>query len=128
MSLIRLSAVSKTFPPQAKDARPVTAVDSVDLEIAAGEIGDPGAILDDERPVGAHFLVERIDRHLVGKGTEHGAADITGKHACTGENEDAEQPKRQQRQKQALQNIGRNCRSPRPVTVRPLGGEPPRGA
>ncbi|MCH6230064.1 methionine ABC transporter ATP-binding protein [Microbacterium sp. CFH 31415] len=38
MSLIRLSGVSKTFPPPAKDAPPVTAVDAVDLEVAAGEV------------------------------------------------------------------------------------------
>ncbi|MDY0910770.1 methionine ABC transporter ATP-binding protein [Microbacterium sp. CFBP9034] len=38
MSLIRLSGVSKTFPPSAKDASPVTAVDDVDLTIDAGEV------------------------------------------------------------------------------------------
>lgn len=38
MSLIRLSGVTKTFAPPAKDAPPVTAVDDVDLEIAAGEV------------------------------------------------------------------------------------------
>lgn len=38
MSLIRLSGVSKTFPPSNKDAEPVTAVDGVDLTIAAGEV------------------------------------------------------------------------------------------
>jgi D-methionine transport system ATP-binding protein len=38
MSLIRLSGVSKIFPPPTKDAAPVTAVDGVDLSIAAGEV------------------------------------------------------------------------------------------
>ena len=38
MSLIRLSGVSKTFPPPSKDAAPVTAVDGVDLSIDAGEV------------------------------------------------------------------------------------------
>lgn len=38
MSLIRLSGVSKTFPPPAKDASPVTAVDDIDLTISAGEV------------------------------------------------------------------------------------------
>lgn len=38
MSLIRLSGVTKTFPPAAKGAAPVIAVDDVSLEIAAGEI------------------------------------------------------------------------------------------
>ncbi len=38
MTLIRLSGVSKTFPPPTKDAEPVTAVDGGDLSIAAGEV------------------------------------------------------------------------------------------
>ena len=38
MSLIRLSGVTKTFPPTSKDAAPVTAVDDVDLSIHAGEV------------------------------------------------------------------------------------------
>lgn len=38
MSLIRLSGVSKTFPPSSKDAPAVTAVNDVDLEITAGEV------------------------------------------------------------------------------------------
>ncbi|MGL4256051.1 MAG: methionine ABC transporter ATP-binding protein [Microbacterium sp.] len=38
MSLIRLSGVSKIFPPPTEDAAPVTAVDGVDLSIAAGEV------------------------------------------------------------------------------------------
>ncbi|WP_336631122.1 MULTISPECIES: methionine ABC transporter ATP-binding protein [unclassified Microbacterium] len=38
MSFIRLSEVTKTFPPAAKGAEPVVAVDRVSLEIAAGEI------------------------------------------------------------------------------------------
>ncbi|APZ33744.1 methionine ABC transporter ATP-binding protein [Microbacterium aurum] len=38
MTLIRLRGVTKTFPPAAKSAEPVVAVDDVDLDIAAGEI------------------------------------------------------------------------------------------
>ena len=38
MTLIRLRGVTKTFPPAAKNAEPVVAVDDVSLEIAAGEI------------------------------------------------------------------------------------------
>ncbi|WP_447943415.1 methionine ABC transporter ATP-binding protein [Microbacterium aurum] len=38
MTLIRLCGVTKTFPPAAKNAEPVVAVDDVDLDIAAGEI------------------------------------------------------------------------------------------
>ncbi|WP_448390346.1 methionine ABC transporter ATP-binding protein [Microbacterium aurum] len=38
MTLIRLRGVTKTFPPAAKNAEPVVAVDDVDLDIAAGEI------------------------------------------------------------------------------------------
>ena len=38
MTLIRLDGVTKTFPAAARDAAPVTAVDDVTLEIAAGEI------------------------------------------------------------------------------------------
>ncbi|WP_159500901.1 methionine ABC transporter ATP-binding protein [Microbacterium sp. 18062] len=38
MTLIRLSGVSKTFPPATKNDRPVVAVDDVDLDIAAGEV------------------------------------------------------------------------------------------
>ena len=38
MTLIRLSGVTKTFPAATRDAQPVTAVDDVTLEIAAGEI------------------------------------------------------------------------------------------
>lgn len=38
MSLIRLTGVTKTFPPASKGAAPVVAVDDVSLEIAAGEI------------------------------------------------------------------------------------------
>ena len=38
MTLIRLHGVTKTFPPAAKTAEPVVAVDDVSLEIAAGEI------------------------------------------------------------------------------------------
>ncbi len=38
MTLIRLTSVTKTFPPAGKDAAPVSAVDDVSLEIAAGEI------------------------------------------------------------------------------------------
>ena len=38
MTLIRLRGVTKTFPPAAKNAEPVVAVDDVNLDIAAGEI------------------------------------------------------------------------------------------
>ncbi len=38
MTLIRLRGVTKTFPPAARNAEPVVAVDDVSLEIAAGEI------------------------------------------------------------------------------------------
>ena len=38
MTLIRLRGVTKTFPPAAKNAEPVVAVDDVELDIAAGEI------------------------------------------------------------------------------------------
>lgn len=38
MTLIRLTGVSKVFPPAGKGADPVVAVDDVTLEIAAGEI------------------------------------------------------------------------------------------
>ena len=38
MTLIRLAGVSKTYPAHAKDDPPVTAVDRVDLDIAAGEV------------------------------------------------------------------------------------------
>ncbi|MCT9821008.1 ATP-binding cassette domain-containing protein [Microbacterium sp. W1N] len=38
MTLIRLSGVTKTFPPAGKDAAPVTAVDDVDLVVGAGQI------------------------------------------------------------------------------------------
>ena len=38
MTLIRLSSVTKTYPPAARGGEPVVAVDDVDLEIAAGEI------------------------------------------------------------------------------------------
>jgi D-methionine transport system ATP-binding protein len=38
MTLIRLSDVSKTYPPTSKGAAPVVAVDDVSLEVAAGEI------------------------------------------------------------------------------------------
>lgn len=38
MTLIRLTGVTKTFPAPAKGAEPVTAVDDVSLEIAAGSI------------------------------------------------------------------------------------------
>ena len=35
MTLIRLRGVTKTFPPAAKNAEPVVAVDDVNLDIAA---------------------------------------------------------------------------------------------
>ena len=38
MTLIRLTGVTKTFPPASKGADPVVAVDDVSLEIAAGEV------------------------------------------------------------------------------------------
>ncbi|MFB7885790.1 methionine ABC transporter ATP-binding protein [Microbacterium sp. NPDC056057] len=38
MTLIRLTGVTKTFPPPAKDAAPVAAVDDVSLDVAAGEV------------------------------------------------------------------------------------------
>ena len=38
MTLIRLSGVTKTFPPQTRGAEPVVAVDDVSLAVAAGEI------------------------------------------------------------------------------------------
>ncbi|QLD11006.1 methionine ABC transporter ATP-binding protein [Microbacterium oleivorans] len=38
MTLIRLSGVTKSFPPSAKGGEPVVAVDAVDLEIAAGTV------------------------------------------------------------------------------------------
>ncbi|RLK47454.1 methionine ABC transporter ATP-binding protein [Microbacterium telephonicum] len=38
MTLIRLHGVTKTFPGSGKDAAPVTAVDDVSLDVAAGEI------------------------------------------------------------------------------------------
>ena len=38
MTLIRLAGVTKTYPAHAKDDPPVTAVDRVDLDIAAGEV------------------------------------------------------------------------------------------
>ncbi|SFI20070.1 MULTISPECIES: methionine ABC transporter ATP-binding protein [Microbacterium] len=38
MTLIRLTGVTKTFPPAGKDAAPVTAVDDVSLAVEAGEI------------------------------------------------------------------------------------------
>ncbi len=38
MTLIRLTGVTKTFPPPAKGAAPVSAVDDVSLDIAAGEV------------------------------------------------------------------------------------------
>jgi len=38
MTLIRLTGVTKTFPPPAKDAAPVVAVDDISLDVAAGEV------------------------------------------------------------------------------------------
>ncbi|MFE5407685.1 methionine ABC transporter ATP-binding protein [Microbacterium sp. NPDC056569] len=38
MTLIRLTGVTKTFPPPSKDASPVAAVDDVSLDVAAGEV------------------------------------------------------------------------------------------
>lgn len=38
MTLIRLTGVTKTFPPPSKDAAPVVAVDDVSLDVAAGEV------------------------------------------------------------------------------------------
>jgi D-methionine transport system ATP-binding protein len=38
MTLIRLTGVTKTFPPPTKDAAPVAAVDDVSLDVAAGEV------------------------------------------------------------------------------------------
>jgi len=38
MTLIRLTGVTKAFPPPAKDAAPVVAVDDVSLDVAAGEV------------------------------------------------------------------------------------------
>ncbi|GAA5203220.1 methionine ABC transporter ATP-binding protein [Microbacterium jejuense] len=38
MTLIRLTGVTKTFPPSSKDGSPVVAVDDVSLTVAAGEV------------------------------------------------------------------------------------------
>ncbi|WP_426320939.1 methionine ABC transporter ATP-binding protein [Microbacterium sp. E-13] len=38
MTLIRLTGVTKTFPPPSRDAAPVVAVDDVSLDVAAGEV------------------------------------------------------------------------------------------
>lgn len=38
MTLIRLTGVTKTFPPSSKDAAAVVAVDDVSLDVAAGEV------------------------------------------------------------------------------------------
>ena len=62
------------------------------------ETGDPVAILDQQRPIGAHLVIERVDRPLVGERAEHGAPDIARQQLAAGEHDDAEQPQRDQRQ------------------------------
>ena len=55
---------------------------------------DPVAILHEQRPVGAHLVIEHIDGALVGEWAEHGAADIARQHLRAGEHHDAQQPER----------------------------------
>ena len=53
---------------------------------------DPVAILHQKRAVGAHFMVQHIDRRLIGKGPQHRAADIPGQKMPACKDQHAEQP------------------------------------
>jgi hypothetical protein len=57
--------------------------------------------LDEQWPVDAERMVERIDRALVGERPENGPPDIARKHLAAKEHHDAEQEQRDERQSQA---------------------------
>jgi hypothetical protein len=92
----------------ADESRNGEAVGEGFAEITLEEARDPVPVLGPEGAVGAKLLVQVVDGRLVGERAEDAAGDVAGQHLRAEEDDDAEQPERDERETEPLEEEPRH--------------------